>query len=283
MTRSPRLPHPPRLAALALLSMVAGCGGTGDAPIDQGLGPFDLPRDDVGPAVRYRITELHIPTLAEADTGIPVGHNVDRVGESCGVPDFLGGVDNSLIDLSSALAEFAPPAEGLLLQAAIDAALRCEGDADPTECTRLDLVVSVASGIGLTVVEIEDGEGTTLAGPFVGSLDGSRNIRADASQLDLTIPYYAASGPVAIQLSITNMILTATLGESAITNIVIGGTLESSAFEAMLMELLPLLGDEPTFEDIEPILDNLYDVELEGECSALSVGFTASATLVEGP
>jgi hypothetical protein len=55
----------------------------------------------------------------------PSGHNVDRVGDTCGVPDFDGGVDNSLIDLSSALADFAPPAEGLILQAAIDAALHC--------------------------------------------------------------------------------------------------------------------------------------------------------------
>jgi hypothetical protein len=283
MTCSPRLPHPPRLAALALLGMVVGCGGAGDAPVDLGQRPPDLPRDDVGPAVRYRITELHIPTLADVDSGAPVGHNVDRVGDTCGVPDFDGGVDNSLIDLSSALAEFAPPAEGLILQAAIDAALHCPIDAVPTDCTRLDLFVSVASGTGLTVVEVEDGDGTTLAGPFVGSLDGSGNLRAVAPQLDLTIPYHAASGPVDIQLSIISMILTATISESAMTNIVLGGALESSAFESMLMEVLPLLGDEPAFEDIEPILGNLYDVQLSGQCSALSVGFTGSATVVPAP
>ena len=58
MTCSPGLAHRPRLAALALLSVLVGCGGTGDAPVDLGPGPSDLPRDNVGPAVRYRITEL---------------------------------------------------------------------------------------------------------------------------------------------------------------------------------------------------------------------------------
>ncbi|MBK6810972.1 MAG: hypothetical protein IPG81_19155 [Sandaracinaceae bacterium] len=283
MTCSPGLAHRPRLAALALLSVLVGCGGTGDAPVDLGPGPSDLPRDNVGPAVRYRITELHIPTLAEANADVPVGHNVDRVGDTCGVPDFDGGVDNSLIDLSAALADFAPPAEGLILQAAIDAALHCAEDAEPTECTRLDLFVSVASGTGITVIAIEDGAGTTLAGPFVGSLDGSGNLRAVTSQLDLTIPYHAASGPVDVRLDIVSMILTANLSDSAMTNIVLGGALPSSAFEAMLMEVLPLLADEPTFEDVEPILANLYDVQLSGQCSALSVGFTGTATRVPTP
>lgn len=276
--KSTRSPHPPRLIALALLSIVAGCGGTGDAPLDLGVS-----RDDVGPAVRYRITELHVPTLADVDSGAPVGHNVDATGQTCGIPDFDGGVDNSLIDLSSALAEFAPPAEGLILQAAIDAALHCAEDAEPTECTPLDLFVSVASGPGISVVAIEDGEGTTLAGPISSSLDGSGGLRAIASRLDLTIPYHTASGPVDIRLAMLNMRLTATVSESAMTNIVLSGALTQIAFEAMLMELLPRLADGPTFQDVQPILASLYDVEVRGVCSALSVGFTGSAALVADP
>lgn len=291
MTRSP-FPDPRTLAALALLSVIAGCGGSADAPLDMGsldMGPPDQPFvwrdpcDEFGPTVLYRITDLHVPTLADVNSGVPVGHNVDGADEVCDVPDFPGGVDNSLIDLSSELPLFNPPAPSLDLQAVIDAALDCPTNADPAECTRLDLIVRVSTGVFCVRIAIEDGAGTTLAGPFVGSLDDSGNFRGAVSSFDLTIPYHAPSGPVDIRLAIAAVIMTATLSENAMTNIVLGGAVVRGSFEAMLMELLPLLADDLTFEDIQPLLADLYDVQASGECSALSVGFTATATRVAAP
>ena len=63
MTRPHRMPPPSALAALALLSVVAGCVATSEAPADMGQPdlPLSINPDDYGPAVRYRITTLHIP------------------------------------------------------------------------------------------------------------------------------------------------------------------------------------------------------------------------------
>lgn len=284
MTRSRPSPDPSGLGALALLATIAGCGGGSNAPIDMGQGQPDLPPLDQGdgydPAVRYRITELHIPTREEALAGIPVGHNVDGIGDACGVLDFTGGVDNALIDLSSELALFEPPAARLDLQAAIDAALACPADAEPSVCVRLDLIVSVASGTGRALVEIEGGDGTSLAGPFAGSLDGSGNLRSAAAGFSLAIPYQTLGGSVAIYLHISEMLLTANISPSTLTDIVLAGAIDGSDFEEVLVEVLPLLGDDLTFEDVQPLLTNLYDVQLSGQCSALSVGFTATAEVV---
>lgn len=287
-----RLPHLPRLTAFSLLVAVAGCGGPAEGSVDMGamdIGQPDQPIvwrdpcDEFGSTTLYRITDLHIPTLADVNAGVPVGHNVDGAEEVCGVPDFPGGVDNSLIDLSSELALLEPPVAGLNLQAVIDAALDCPTTADPAECTRLDLIVRVSTGLFCARIAIEDGEGSTLAGPFVGSLDDSGRLRAVVSYFDLTIPYRAASGPVDIHLGIAGMIMTATLSESALSNVVLGGVLPRSTFEAMLMELLPLLADDLTFDDVQPLLAGLYDVESVGECAGLSLGFTGTATRVTAP
>jgi hypothetical protein len=268
--------------AIAVLTLLTGCGGTPDAAPDMGDVPVE-PRCD-GPYVRYRITELHVPTPAEAGANTPVGHNVDASADACGVPDFDGGVDNALIDLSSALHSFIPPDEGPDLQAAIDAGLGCAIDAAPSECTRLDLIVSLDTEAGCSLIEIEDGAGTSLAGPFGGTIDASGHLRGVVTAgLSLTVALPAAGGPVDVTLDIRHMIFTAVVGADALTNIVLGGAIERSTFEAMLMEVLPLLGDEPSFDDLEPILANLYDVEVDGQCTALSVGFTGSATLVAAP
>lgn len=293
MTRLPHPRHLPSLAALSLLIAVAGCGSSAEGSVDMGgsdMGPPDQSVvwrdacDEFGPTVLYRITDLHIPTLADVNSGVPLGHNVDGADEVCDVPDFPGGVDNSLIDLSSELALFNPPATALDLQAAIDAALDCPTNADPADCTRLDLVVRVGTrDVGCARVAIEDGQGTVLAGPFPGSRDDSGSFRGAVSSFDLTIPYQGPSGPVDIHLAITAVIMSATLSEDGLTDIVLGGAVVSSGFEATLMELLPLLADDLTFEDIQPILASLYDVQVGGICSALSVGFTGSATRVPAP
>lgn len=280
------------LAALVALATIKGCGSGANEPRDMGQGQPDLPpRIDQGdgydPVVRYRITELHIPTLVEATSGIRVGHNVDGTGDTCGVLDYPGGVDNAFIDLSSELATLEPPAARLDLQAAIDTALGCPADAEPSVCTRLDLIVSVASGTGRAIVEIEDSEGTSLAGPFAGILDGSGNLRSAAAGFSLAIPYQTADGSVAIYLHISSLLLTAYVSANTLTNLVLGGVIHGGDFEEVLVEVLPRLGDELTFEDVEPMLTNLYDVQISGQCSGLSVGFTGAAEALppsaEGP
>lgn len=280
MSLSPLCTRPTAVASL-LLTVLAGCGGTSDAPSD--LGQQSMYPSCAGPATRYRITQLHVPTEAEATSGLPVGRNVDGIGEVCGVPDFPGDVDNALIELSSQLTTFIPSDDGVDLQAIIDTALSCPVDADPSECRRLDLILIVSTGPGCASVEIKDGEGTSLAGPMVGLRDPSGRFRGTAGEFRLTIPYPTASGLVDVTLDIADFIMTADIDETAVTDIILSGAIVGAAFEERLMELLPLLGDDPSFEDVQPILASLYDVRYSDQCSALSVGFTGSATLVEAP
>jgi hypothetical protein len=125
-----------------------------------------------------------------------------------------------------------------------------------------------------------DGDGATLAGPFVGSLDGSGNMRGVVPSLSLAIPYATDTGTVDISLAVTNVIITGTLSATELTNVVIGGSLVKTAFEQTIMDLLPQLGGDITFDQIGPILSGLYDVQVGGSCEALSVGLTASGAVV---
>ena len=92
--------------------------------------------------------------------------------------------------------------------------------------------------------------------------------------------YTTDNGAVDINLNVSNVLITGTLSETAVTNIVLGGALEKTAFETTIMNLLRLLGGDVEFSDISGILSNLYDVQLNGTCSALSVGLVASAAVV---
>jgi len=291
MTSTNSLGHRGALCALGLLTILSGCDGGGNdlENRDQGMNVVDNGPDIVpiectptGEATRFRVTTLHIPTPTEAGNGAVVGHNVDRTGDTCGVPDYAGGVDNSLIDLAAALPALAPD-DPIDLQAEIDNALGCPADAQPSECTRLDLIVSARTGDGCVEVTVLDGDDAVLAGPFNASLSATGAVVGQVASLDLTIPYQAESGAVDIALQVTNVVLTANLDSSALSNIVLGGSLERDAFEQTIRDLLPLLGGEITFEDIGPILENLYDVQIGGTCSALSVGLTGSATLAAAP
>jgi hypothetical protein len=238
---------------------------------------------DAGTPILYRINELIIPTPAQANGGETVGHNVDGAGDVCGVPDYAGGVDNSLVDLAAALPSLAP-SDPIDLQAEIDAGLNCAPDA--TDCTRIDLIVTVATGTNCVVVEVLDGtdaNATSLAGPFVGSLNSSGEMRGVVPSLQLAIPYGTETGPVDINLAVTSVIITGTRTDTTLTDIVIGGALIKTDFETTIRNLLPLLGDSITFDDIGPILSNLYDVQVAGAtppCAALSVGLTGSAAVV---
>lgn len=274
--------------AITLLSLLAGCGSSPSNSADLGT---NTPRDSDLPSVcpgagtptRYRITTLHIPTSDDVTAGnVAIGHNVDHVGTVCSVPDHPGGVDNALIELAEALPNLAPD-DPIDLQAEIDNALNCPVDAPASECTRLDLFVSVATGDGCVLVSVLDEQDATLAGPFAGSLASNGDVRGEVPQLALAIPYQTPTGAVDINLAVSGVILTANLSATSLSNIVLGGSLERTAFEQTIMDLLPLLGSEITFESIAPILAGLYDVQVDGTCAALSVGLTGAATVIAAP
>jgi len=268
-------------------SMFAGCGDdSGGTTTSTTPTTTQTPEDfgmcsDAGTAILYRLDTLHIPTPTEASGGATVGHNVDGVGTACGVPDYAGGVDNSLIDLAAALPSLAPD-DPIDLQEEIDNGLDCAVGA--TDCTRIDLIVSIRTGTGCVIVEVEDGDGENLAGPFVGSLNAANQMRGQVESLSLAIPYGTSSGTtVDINLEVTDVIITGTRSDTAITNVVIGGALVKTAFEQTIMDLLPLLGGDISFDDISGILSNLYDVQVGGTCGALSVGLTASGSVYTPP
>ncbi|MCA9579946.1 MAG: hypothetical protein KC668_31175, partial [Myxococcales bacterium] len=198
---------------LLLPALWAGCDDTTEPPIvdmgthhvDQDLPPLEC--EATGAEVRYRITTLHIPTPDEADGGATVGQNVDDADSVCGVPDYPGGVDNSLIDLNAALPALAPD-DPIDLQAEIDNALGCPSDASPAECTRLDLVVGVTPGSACANVQVRNGAGEALAAPFVAHATNG-TLRGRVPQLALSIPYQAETMAVDIDLSVTNVVLSA--------------------------------------------------------------------------
>lgn len=231
---------------------------------------------DVGQPVRYRLNSLNIPTPEQAADGDVVGHDVDNVGEACGIPDYVGNVDNSLIKLADALPGVNPD-DPLDLQVGIDNALNCPSAS--VNCSRMDVIVSVRTGTGCVLMEFQDGDGEILGGPFGATVDGSGNVRGVLNSLDLTIPYDTDTGTVDIDLAITDAIITGTVTADSLTNVVIGGAVIQTAFETMIMQFVPLLGGGVTFEDIAPILSNLYDVQVGDQCAATSVGFTAAGTL----
>lgn len=45
------------------------------------------------------------------------------------------------------------------------------------------------------------------------------------------------------------------------------------------MDLLPILDGSTSLEDIEPVLDDQYDVRSGGVCNTLSAGFVGSGIL----
>ena len=230
---------------------------------------------DAGTPVRYRLSSLTIPTSEQAAAGDAVGHNVDQRGETCGVPDFVRYVDNSLIGLASALSTRDP--DPIDLQGGIDTALNCPSAG--TDCTPLDLFVDVRVGTNHVIWEVANGEGETLAGPFVGALGGDGNFHSLVFNLNLTIPYDSGTETVDLDLEFTTLIITGTVAADALTNMVIGGALTRTSLETTAMQLLAARGGDTTFDDIEPLLESRYDVQTDGQCAALSFGLTATATL----
>ena len=230
---------------------------------------------DAGTGVRYRLSSLTIPTGEQAAAGDAVGHNVDNVGDSCRVTDFAGYVDNSLIGLSAALLALGP--DSIDLQDEIDNVLNCP--AGSTDCTPPDLFVTVRVGTACAIWEVENRDGDTLAGPFVGTpLESTGDFRSRFTSFQLTMPYDTGTGTVDLAFEFTSVIIAGNVSAGSI-NLLIGGAVTRSSLETAVMQLVAAHGGDLTFEDIEPLLRNRYDVEVDYQCSARSFGLTAALAL----
>lgn len=252
------------------LGSQCGAGNTCQAP---GV----ITCEDAGTAILYRLNVLQIPTVAQANNENVVGHNVDMMVTTCGVPDYAGNVDNSLIDLNEALPHLSPD-DPIDLQAGINTALACSSSSP--SCTRLDIIVSVRVGTDCVILELEDGDGENLAGPFTGTLDGSGNFLGRTSSLELSLPFGPDSNPGTLDFPLSGVVISGNRTNTTLSNVVIGGYVAMTPLEASFESFLTWLGDDITIEDVEPILANLYDVQSSGTCSRMSVGFLASGGLL---
>lgn len=268
------------LAWVVLLG--CGDGGGGGSPFDGHVGITDegFGCNDASPSpVRYRISSLHIPTLVEASAGLPCGHDVDLAGDVCGVADYPGGVDNAFIQLLSQVFELAPGGETPIdLQDEIDASLACA--ADDTACTRLDLVVAIAAGTDCARVSVFDGDDTLLAGPALASLDRAGNLRMIVGRLSLRLPMRAEPADTSLPIPLQSVTISGTLAGDTLEGMVLGGFLVGDDVSGLAAPLASLLHGSVSVAEIEPLIDDLSDVEDLNQCTALSVGLTGAATRI---
>jgi hypothetical protein len=234
----------------------------------------------VGPTTVHRLTSVHIPTLADASegSGAPLGHDIDGVDNSaCDVMDFAGGVDNAFLDVAAALPNLSPD-QPVNLQDAIDAALRCPAGSATCAPLALDLNVTANAGAGCGEITFVDGDGAAVSTTGAGALTADGSLRVELESFEFTIPYPTPNGPVLIPLRMREVIVTATVRDGSVSDILIGGSLQKGEFEATARAILPLISAGiVNFEDIAPILADLYDVDIGGSCTGLSVGLMAQA------
>lgn len=231
---------------------------------------------NTGAPVLYRLTTLHIPTSAEVNGGGTAGHNLDGRGSECGVNDYAGNVDNALVELAAALPALSPDLP-ISLQSEIDDSLACA--VSGATCTRMDIYVSIAAADECALVSIQDAQGAIYAPQRVGALaSGELSVRLPT--WTLVIPAFHNSLSTLLVASLESVILTADVSASALTNVVIGGYTEDGGFESFMMAMVPLFGGNVDYDDIEPIVMNLMDVERFGVCDRFSMGFTATGAVV---
>lgn len=260
-------------AVCAVVGMLVGCessSGTGLTVVQ----PEGCSADD--PAVVYRLTELHVPTHADVDAGALVGHDLDGVGEVCGVPDYAGGVDNSLIDLARALPLLAPD-DPFVLQDAIDAELLCT--AADAECEPRWLGVRVQEcrrGVKVDLFRVADDQCTALGTADRAGLSGDGELRAEFVDLALDEAFDPASDLRAV-FRWDSARLTATVTDDGLEDAVLGGVLPSDAFDFAIYSLFPGI-PEAAFP---APLEGLFDIAREpgGVCDGLSMGLTLRATV----
>lgn len=267
-----------------LLLALPGCGDGGiEPPRDMSVrDSIIVETDPCAPwtgVARYRVSALRIPTSAEARADAIVGHDVDRVPTTCGVPDYAGDVDNALIDLVDGLPMLLPDV-AIDLQAALDMGLICAVGA--TDCTRLDVVLEIRTSAHCVSLRVLDGTGASaavLGGPYVGTRDTGSSFRVIGGALSLP----STNLPNAAPLWLGDLFLTGRVEGPSVSNLVLGGVLQREPLERAVLELLPSLGTELAADDVLLILGNLYDVEVGGTCAGMSVGLTGAATRVPEP
>jgi hypothetical protein len=232
---------------------------------------------NTGAPVLYRLTTLHIPTSAEANGSGTAGHDVDGRGSECGVNDYVGNVDNVLVELAAAIPAFSPNSP-VSLQSEIDDALACA--VSGATCTRMDIYVSIAAADECALVTIQDAQDATYAQPpSVGALsNGELSVRLP--KWTLLLPAFHNGLSTLLVAPLESVILTADVSASALTNVVIGGYTGDGGFESFMMAMVPFFGGDVDYDDIEPILMHLIDVERFGMCSRFSMGFIATGTAV---
>lgn len=251
-------------------------GGVRDDP-DFGLHGPDLGFGGCGGRTSvHRFDELRIPTPSEASSGGTVGHDIDGRSVACGVPDYPGDVDNALIDFAAAIPALSPD-NPILLQMALDRALRCAPGSASCSPLPLDLQLNRNATGGCAQVVFTDGMGSVVSSVGAGAVGANGGLRVELDSLQLTIPYPTANGDVDIPLRLSDVIVTASVSDAGLEDIVIGGSLQKGEFEATVRALLPLLSDDVQFDDVAAILQALYDVEVAGGCAGLSVGLLGGA------
>lgn len=261
-------------------------GRDGGAPPPPDGGPFDDLDFGLGPDVEFgacgdrttvhRFDDLRIPTQEEATAGDPVGHDLDGTSIACGVPDYARGVDNAFIDFAAAVPQVSPD-NPIDLQMALGRAVQCEPGRADCATLPLDLQLNRATTSGCAQIVFTDGMGNQVSSVGNGSVLATGALRVELDSLQLTIPYPTVNGHVDIPLRLRDVIVTATVGDAGLENIIVGGSLQKGEFEATVRAILPLLNTDVAFEDVAAILQALYDVEVGGGCTGLSVGLRGRA------
>lgn len=258
-----------RCVALVCAVLLGGCGNTGSSELSlvapEGCSPTD-------PAVVYRLTELHVPTRAQADAGAVVGHDLDGVDDACDVPDYAGGVDNALVQLSAALALLDP--ESPSLQERMDEALWCT--TDDLECAPQWVGVRVQEctrGVKVDVFRVTEDACEALGTAEASALGTDGELQAQFASLDLDRAFESTGADLLFGLEGAR--LSATITADGLSNAVLGGTVPIETFEEALQDFIPGYPDVP---EAEPLRD-LGDIDREpgGDCDGFSVGLTFSA------
>ncbi|MBK6810968.1 MAG: hypothetical protein IPL19_20295 [Sandaracinaceae bacterium] len=223
----------------------------------------------------YRLTTIHIPTGVEANNGGTVGHDVDGVAMACSHQDFPNQVDNDFIDFAEdALPDFDANID---LQASIDASLGCAMTG--ASCVRQDIFVSVATGDECAVVAVAYAADSTQLASRVASLSGG--------ELQVRLPFWYLAVPIVHNTATTyqsmrmeDVILTADVTPSALSNVVIGGLIPDIELAGFVRSLLDTYDNANTDFIVTEFLPNFHDMVYFDGCNALSIGVTATGTAV---
>ena len=286
-----------------LLALAPGCKGASEVPpATTDMSTCDPTLCDenceVGPSSRYRVDRLGIPTQDDIDSGDDLGHDVDGVNTVCEAPDYIGGVDNALIDITF-------PNCGAAGCSRIDfnyelaRAMSCQGN----DCAPFGIDIEVAQGNGCAVVRVLDGiSGASLGRTLRGPLDGANFIVkgeylapsyphldtprcADGTECEVDGAACADASTcrarvVSLDLSFTHVIVSGELTDGGIDDLIVAGVLPREAVERSLSAFLTEIGCESDVAEILEVLPSIYDVQTVGEeCDGLSGAWVGSASL----